>query len=135
MLLYNRRASSFEDVNSRIHFVSCNNHRYKWFEELFERGVRNYLKGFGVPQLARWADLGGVGKVDLTVSTGRATQVLLTMTGSDLMPATDGWSLKVWLTHACCLSLTKLQFVFRYSDSNGLDGFSTETVGISNHRG
>jgi hypothetical protein len=61
----------------------------------WEKGIRDYVCGVGIPVLARWAGGSDTKRVDFNRPAGRATQVLLAMTSSDLMPATDNWSVTV----------------------------------------
>ncbi|KAG9052059.1 hypothetical protein FS842_010574, partial [Serendipita sp. 407] len=114
-LLYNLHPRDPEDVLGRVQFISCHWPQFGEIEKAWEKGIRNYARGIGVPPWARWATGGEKAEqVDFSKSTGRATQMLIAMTGSDLMPATDKWH---------------LQFVFRYSPQMNLGEFTTLSFG------
>jgi hypothetical protein len=104
-LLYNRQPTTPADINARVKFKSAHDPTMAEQESIWESGIREYIRGVGVPRLAQWLDI-GVERIDFSHVAGRATQVLKAMTGSDLMPATDDWFLTVSISLISCMWLT-----------------------------
>ncbi|KIM24576.1 hypothetical protein M408DRAFT_26872 [Serendipita vermifera MAFF 305830] len=92
-LLCSRHPKDPKVVSDHIRFRSCHKAEYKRIERRWETGIRNYVLGKGIPSLVKWAGAGGNNRFDFNQPTGRASQVLWTMTGSDLMPVSDPWFL------------------------------------------